>query len=284
MEQCLNSIFQQDETEDDFEVVVIDNASTDQTKAVVDQFVEEGVLYFNEKRIGLSHARNHGCHEAIGEWLIYIDDDAKLYPDYLKRILWAIENFDFDCFGGMYYAWYPYGKPKWIDKNFGNKISLRNSIGAIESPFLSGGNFAIKKAVLTNVGGFNDGYGMKGHEIRYGEEGVLQKKLLELGYKLGFDPELKVEHAVLPHKLKFSWHLKSWFAHGRDGQRSTKKFKWWELIFYSARSIIGMIYKLPFALVKFLFNKEYYWQNLVWDVVSPVCFRLGQIAGYFYRI
>ncbi len=260
------------------ETLVIDNASTDDTQSVATKLP---VQYHLEPTIGLSHARNRGAKEAKGEWLCYIDDDARLHPGYIERALWVIENFDFDCFGGMYYAWYPFGKPKWIDNDFGTKIPLRETVGPIDVPELSGGNFLIKKEVLEKAGGFPVDYGMAGDKISYGEEDYLQRRLLEMGYKLGFDPELKIDHAVMLHKLKLGWHLKSWFAHGRDGQRFSKEHKLFAIFFLFLRSFFGGILKIPICTLKWVFSKDYFWQNLVWDVGSPVLFRLGQLKGKF---
>jgi glycosyltransferase involved in cell wall biosynthesis len=261
------------------EILVIDNNSTDDTQATVNKFESLGIRYIFEERTCLSHARNRGAKEAKGEWLCYIDDDAKLHPGYIERALWVINNYDFDCFGGMYYAWYPDGKPKWINDSFGTKLSLRDTVGPIEIPELSGGNLLIKKEVLEKAGGFPTQFGMAGNRIGYGEEDFLQRKLLDMGYKLGFDPELKIDHAVLPHKLKLSWHLASWYARGRDGQRFSGEPKLLQMTWLFLRSFLGGLMKLPIGIGNLFIKRNYFWQNLVWDVVSPIIFRIGQIVG-----
>jgi glucosyl-dolichyl phosphate glucuronosyltransferase len=281
LKDCLESIRTQGAALQHCEMLVIDNNSIDDTKATVKKFEAIGVRYVFEGKTGLSHARNRGATEAKGEWLCYIDDDAKLHPGYIERALWVINHNDFDCFGGMYYAWYPYGKPKWVDDSFGTKLSLRDAVGQIEVPELSGGNFLIKRDVLENAGGFSTQFGMTGDRIGYGEEDFLQRKLLDMGYKLGFDPELKIDHAVLPHKLELSWHLASWYAHGRDGHRFSGEPKFIQIIWLFMRSFFGGLIKLPIGIGKSFIKRNYFWQNLVWDVVSPMLFRIGQIVGNF---
>ena len=59
------------------EIIVVDNASTDGTRAVVEQFAPDGVRYVLETRQGLGYARNRGWQEARGEFVAYIDDDAR---------------------------------------------------------------------------------------------------------------------------------------------------------------------------------------------------------------
>lgn len=265
------------------EILIVDNNSSDSTSDEVKkiQSVFSNLKYVKENEIGLSHARNNGASVAIGEWLCYIDDDARLHSNYIERALWVTNNFDFDCFGGTYLGWFRFGKPKWIHKDFGTKILLRDTIGLISNPELSGNNFLIKRAILKRLGGFPTDYGMNGYTTAYAEENVVQVNLLKAGYKLGFDPELKIDHAVLPHKLKLSWHLKSWYARGRDGQRFAKQHTLSEICGLTLRSFAGSILKFPYCTFKLFFRSNYFWQNLVWDLVSPLLFRFGQLKGEF---
>lgn len=234
---------------------------------------------FVEPSIGLSIARNRGAEEAKGEWLCYIDDDARLQAGYIDRALWVIENFDFDCFGGMYYAWHLFEKPKWMNDNFGTKTPLRETVGGIEASKLSGGNFLIKKEILKRVNGFPTNFGMTGRKLAYGEENVVQVRLLERGYKLGFDPELKVDHAVLSHKLKLWWQLKNEFAHGRD-RFMVSPLPLTDILINYLRSMYGILKRLPVCLTKVFFYKEYYWQNFMMDCFSNLAYNTGRIYSY----
>jgi glycosyltransferase involved in cell wall biosynthesis len=261
------------------EVLVVDNYLPNHARPVVEGFAASGFRYVHEEREGLSHARNRGALEAAGSWLCYIDDDAKLRPDYLARLQWVVLNFEFDCFGGMYFAWYPSGKPAWLSTDFGTKIPLRDEVGYVEVPELSGGNFCIKKEALIKADLFPLGFGMRGKRIAYGEEDLLQLKLLRLGFKLGFDPLLIVDHAVLPMKLKLSWQLMHWYAHGRDGIRVLNKYNLLQVFLLTAKSMGGSLVKFPFCLAALFRRKNYYWQNFIWDVFSPLLYRAGQIVG-----
>jgi glycosyltransferase involved in cell wall biosynthesis len=224
--QCLPTIISEIIKHPFIEVIIVDNNSKDNTNEVISSFlkVTPNIKYIIEEQIGLSYARNRGYKEADSGWVIYIDDDAKIQEGYINRLLLIISNYDFDCFGGMYYSWYLYGKPRWLPENFGNKESLRPDVGLIDGStgWLSGGNFAIKKAVLKAVGGFNPELGMSGNNIGYGEEDYLQQQLFEEGYKIGFDPNLVIDHLVLPHKLALSWHLNSTLKHKKASVKLKK--------------------------------------------------------------
>ena len=279
LKKCLDSILSQ--VTNEIEIIIIDNNSSDDTKRVVDSFSSKlpKVRYFFEPKIGLSHARNRGAKEANGDWLLYIDDDAIAFPNLLNRFIFICSNYDFDCFGGTHIGYYDDPKPKWLNSEFGNMINPLHQIGYLSRPLLTGGLFAIKKSSLIEVGLFNENLGMKGSNIGYAEEDEIQKKLLNKGFILGFDPEFKIYHPVLRHKLALMWHLKSAFAHGRDGEKSRNEYQLWSTILLLLKSTVALIIKLPIYLFKTVLKENYYWQNAVLDSFSPIFYRMGQVKS-----
>lgn len=280
LKDCLESIFFQIKNSDSCEVLVIDNHSIDNTREVVNQLTK---LYPNlrlvpEKQIGLSYARNRAMQDGVGEWLVYIDDDAKLQPGYFKQLQKIIERKQYDCFGGMYYAWFPFGKPKWLPEGFGDKELIQQEAGPIDGTkgWLSGGNMAIKKEVLRSIGGFQVDLGMTGGKIAYGEETFLQQQLLKKGYCIGFDPQLVIDHAVMSHKLRLSWHLKNSYAKGRYSVSFSTQITTFTAIFYVLKSIVaGLLKRLPKALFKLATNRTYYVQQAVIEVSNPSLWYWG---------
>ena len=261
---CISSILDQLDKSLPFEILVIDNNSTDNTSSLVLNLAKTNptLRLVKEQKQGLSYARNRAYQETKTPWLVYIDDDAKLNEGYCNQLIKLIQEDKFDCFGGLYTAWYFYGKPSWLPDEFGNKKLLRSDIGYIDGSkgWLSGGNFAIKKSILEKIGGFNPELGMSGLKTGYGEEDYLQKTIINYGYKIGFDPNLIIEHAVMPHKLKLWWHLKSSFARGKvkEKMRCEKKG-----VRYSAikltQNLLGLFIKrLPIAIWFIFRKKEYY--------------------------
>lgn len=277
--KCLDSLIYQINTED--EVIVIDNKSSDDTHTVMKRYQERHTFlkYFNEPKTGLSHARNRGAKEARGDWLLYIDDDAVAFPNLMERFKFICNNYDFDCFGGTHIGYFIDKKPKWLNAEFGNMKNPLNQMGYLTKPLLTGGLFAIKKSVLFDVGLFKIDLGMKGNVIGYAEEDEIQKKLLNKGFILGFDPEFKIHHPVLKHKLALMWHLRSAFAHGRDGEKSRNEYQLWSTILLLLKSTVALLMKLPIYLFKTLLKENYYWQNAVLDSFSPIFYRWGQVKS-----
>jgi len=266
--------------------MVVDNASTDGTKALVKAFQtsHSNLLYHYEEKIGLSHARNCGWQKAQTPWVGYLDDDAKVPTDYIEQALKMIKETNYDCFGGTYYAWFKYGKPRWLPDGFGNKPILRANRGEVpEGKFLSGGVFFVTHAAIEKVGGFNPSLGMT-DDIGYGEENDVQEKLRNEGYKIGYDPELYIEHCVMPHKFKLRWHLRRAYYTGKASQQLESSHSTSFLVYWFLRTFLSaLFFRGPLGLFKILLMKGYYWQSWVLEISSMPLSYLGGLSSKIYR-
>ena len=82
-----------DQTEKNIEVIVIDDASTDQTINVVQGFSDSRIkLFKNESNQGVSYSRNRAIHEAKGEWVIPLDADDWYAPERIEKLLQIAEE------------------------------------------------------------------------------------------------------------------------------------------------------------------------------------------------
>lgn len=90
---CLKSLYQQTLPQEEYEVLVVDNASTDRTKAVCEEYLpHENFCYIFEAIPGLSQARNTGWQHGQGRYIAFIDDDATAVPDWLEKILVSFQE------------------------------------------------------------------------------------------------------------------------------------------------------------------------------------------------
>jgi len=282
LELCLQTLIKQRSDKSHYEVIVVNNNSTDGTQEVAESFVSR---YHNlrvviEFRQGASFARNRGFREAKADWVAYLDDDTQVPSNYVDRLLHVIRNYDFDGFGGVYLPWYKYGKPKWFKDHYGSNKGSIFTTGIIpDHLYCSGGNCAFKKTVLEEVGGFPSYLGPRGDRFSYGEETLLQVRMRKEGKKIGFDPELMVDHVVMPHKLRVSWFFKSDFSHGKDYWRIFDTKPTVPRILRIVSSMIGTpIFYFPPFLFR-LFQPGYYLQNLFIDLLSPSFGGLGKVYG-----
>ena len=105
LEIALESLTKQEVSASDFEVIVVDNNSKDNTKAVAEKFIAANshFRYVLETNQGLSHARNRGGNEASTDFVAYMDDDAKAPANWVKQLIEIIDDKKPDIFGGPIY-------------------------------------------------------------------------------------------------------------------------------------------------------------------------------------
>jgi len=200
-----------------FEVIVVDNGSTDETPDVV-AACPANFRYVRELNPGLSNARNRGWQEAKGEFVAYTDDDCRLPPGWLEAARATIEELSPGIFGGPYFAFYNTPKPAWFKDAYEShdQGGERRPLGPHE--YLDGGNLFLRRALLAELGGFDPQLGMVGGRKAYGEETALQRHLRAKHPEelIWYVPSLFVYHLVRPDKMKL-WHVAvSRFARGRD--------------------------------------------------------------------
>lgn len=283
LDECLHSLAGQTAVPEKFDVLVVDNASTDETKMVCERYcrMHSNFRYAYEPAEGLSAARNKGLRETATGWIAYIDDDAKANPDFAERILNDINQFNFDAFGGIYLPWYRFGKKKWMDNGrfFTNKTGMPEKAGELEKGYFSGGNCVFRRQALVEIGGFSIHIGMKGEKVSYGEETLVQVKLKKQGKKIGFDPQLIIHHIVMPYKLNLRWFFHSMYRNGMDHWDTFDETPSPELL----RSIFSRgtknFIRNAFICIPKLFRKDYYLQNYVIDVFCEYGRVWGVIKG-----
>ncbi len=266
-----------------FRIVIIDNNLAGLNDSLLATLqAEVNVSVFHEDIQGLSIARNRGVELLKEDHILFLDDDVQLPEGFFDKLITIIESKQFDCSGGMYYPWYPQGKPAWLPAGFGEKKPLLAGTGLIDvykHGFLSAGIMCVKREAIEAVGGFRTDLGMT-NSIGYGEEDDLQIRLQAAGYQLGFVPDWWLYHAVLAHKHQVSWHLKSAYAHARDAQRIHQQHQLGPSLRGVIQTLAGAVLKrLPIGLKKYFFNKDYYWQNLVLDVLRPIYVYAGRLVG-----
>lgn len=201
----LDSIIKQNYPLDLFEILVVDNNSTDDTKAVVssyiDKYPEHSIRYLFEPRQGLVFARHTGAKYALHEILAYCDDDGTYASYWLSEIakVYSIDS-SVCAVGGKIDIRWDEMPPDWVLPYEGllGKIDLGDKVIIDEGLFINGGNFSIKKSILYKLGGFNpDQVGE--WLIGDGETGLC-KKMHEAGCKIGWAPKAEMEHHQIVRK------------------------------------------------------------------------------------
>lgn len=198
----------------DFEIVVVDNASSDRTREVVES--RPGVKYVYEPVTGLSVARNTGAKAASGEILAYLDDDAVATPQWLSILHAAYQNNPkLAIAGGKVTLLWPEGSlpPPWLSDGLAGNLGaydLGENIIYIQNPGLTprGLNYSIRRTFLEQIGGFDVNLGRVGKKLLSNEELLMTERALQLGWQVAYLPEALVAHNVSPERINQSWFLK----------------------------------------------------------------------------
>jgi len=216
--RCLGALASQRGTEGiEWEVLVVDNNSTDDTPAVAHRLAKElpiTIRYTQETQQGLNYARNAGIRESVGTYLAYVDDDIAVTPEWLASLYRRFKENDADVVGGRIHLDPSVQLPKWIRdsetkgflgfQDYGDE-PLRMD-GVKRYPY--GGNMAFHRRVVERIGYFDPGVGRKGEgrkrsELFKGAETDYMHRLVEAGdARIFYEPKAIVYHRVRPFQLK----------------------------------------------------------------------------------
>ena len=191
----LDSIVRSIDLQDDsWELLVIDNNSSDNTREVVEEFGGRlPVRYLFEARQGLSHARNRALAECLTDLLLFTDDDMEVVPGWADGYLAAAQEFpDAGYFGGRILPAWPEGKPSWLhDEDLSllngvlGKYDLGGHIRAYRQgdPTPYGGNFGLRRQLFERLDGFRPDLGVSGTAPGRGEETEYFLRVLKEGFR-----------------------------------------------------------------------------------------------------
>ncbi len=194
---------QQVPNELEWEVVIVDNNSPDNTHQVVQQAQQQWprLRYEFEENQGLSHARNHGIEHSSGEIILFTDDDVLPETDWVTTTLAGLERHQADACGGYIAPLWEKEPPHWLTERFYGFLAVRTDreddyeiTQANQAPF--GANMGIRRNVLNTIGLFDTNRGRKGNVLASGEDGDMFERILKAGFKAVFIGNSRVHHKV----------------------------------------------------------------------------------------
>jgi glycosyltransferase involved in cell wall biosynthesis len=198
-----------------WELVVVDNGSTDKTAAVVAEYAagcDHPVQIISEPGRGVSCAKNAGWRSARSNLIVCIDDDCYPAEDYLDSIF---EGFSNDPKLGFV------GGRILLHDPTDRRITIQESLEPLSFPpgsfirpgVIQGANIAYRKAALKEVGGFDLWFG--GGAPYSGEEAELMARISAAGWYGAYDPKPIVYHHHGRKTANDEWRLMRWYDRGR---------------------------------------------------------------------
>lgn len=259
--ESLDSLTKQTVDNDFFEILIIDNNSTDKTETISKNFIENNpqlnIKYHFEANKGLSFARNRGIKEACSPIIAYVDDDAILTPDYIKNILtFFASNPQAMGAGGEVIPKYESGEePIWNSKyvsamsgkvNHGNL--LKKYTKAMKYPV--GCNMIYKKEILVKAGGFNNQLTFRS------DDKYIFHQIHKLTDEIYYIPNATLYHYIDEDRLSFESFKKLYLKSGNEEKKRIKsENSGWGLF----KKFIELVFKLAASVAlyfKYLFKGQ----------------------------
>jgi glycosyltransferase involved in cell wall biosynthesis len=279
---ALDSLYHQTASKIKFEVIVVDNNSTDGTEMVFKNWriknTDGHFYYTTEIQQGASYARNKGGALAKGEWLCFMDDDAIATDDYIKNIILHTETKPHVLgFGGKIIPKYIPNEPKWMSYYVSSLVGnfdysptaceFKNGKYPLES------NMIVKKSIFELIGGFNVAIPGVVGTLRIGGEGKeLFYKIIALGEKIYYDPTLCVYHVVEVKKLTSEYMYRVASGIGRGEKARTKAISKWAYI----NKILEYLIKLAASVI---LGIKYIFQATPTKAYPVIQFRIDALKG-----
>lgn len=227
---ALESLIAQTLPPDAYEVLVIDNGSTDDTATIATSFV--GALphfrYLYEPEPGLHAGRHKGMMAARGDILVFADDDIEALPTWLSSIRDAFSDSTVAMTGGNNLPCFTVPPPGWLIRLWekpasgGGKLlaplsilELPDGLRPISPSLIWGCNFSIRKEVLLAAGGFHPD-AMPRELVRFRGDGEthVSRYVAAKGMKCLFHSGASVRHMVTPERMNFAYFHQRGFNQG----------------------------------------------------------------------
>ena len=221
LRQTLAGIAAQRFPREAFEVLVIDNNSTDDTRAVVAEFAGErpAPRHLLETRQGLDFARNRAVAEARGEIIVFGDDDILVETDWLAQMtapLLIDQPGRIGAVGGEVVPVFPDGLPPWV-REWHAPLRFRPDTGPLEarhSPM--GANLAFPRRVFDQLGLFHTALDRAAGNYFSGGDSEMIRRVRAAGLEVWFAPGAAVRHQMPAGRTTFRYAAR----HAFDSARS----------------------------------------------------------------
>jgi glycosyltransferase involved in cell wall biosynthesis len=288
LRQALGGIVRQDYPADRWELLVIDNNSTDDTRDVIASFVTASPAprRILETRQGLDYGRNRAVEEAKGDLIVLVDDDILVEPDWLSQLVAPFSSesaHKIGVVGGEVIPVFPDGIPAWQEGTH-RPLGFRSDPGPLppnQAPM--GANFAFPKWVFVRFGLFDTRLDRQGSRLFGGGDSQMIRRLRSVGLEAWFVPGAKVLHQIPAERLTLGYSLRHAFDSARSRVadqvrmlRDSRKMPVGYMASRAATSALKLVGFLLLAMVCMLALRS--------GAARRALVRAWRSCGYLYQI
>lgn len=221
--RAISSILAQETDTPPFELIVVDNNSTDDTQQVVNSFLAKDarVRYIFEKRQGLSYGRNAGLSAAEGQFIIYTDDDVVVTPNWVRKFHEAFLRYPEASFlGGKVLPIWEADPEPWLDalapplalQDIGNELV---KVTFDHQRCLIGACLGIRRTTFDKAGLFDPATQRVGDSIGSTEDYDWELSVWEKGGYGLYVPDIVCAAEVTAQRMMKSYHRRWHLGHGK---------------------------------------------------------------------
>jgi glycosyltransferase involved in cell wall biosynthesis len=201
---CLEALANQSVPKEDYEVIAIDDGSTDGTSKIAKRF---DVKYIFQANKGPATARNKGANSAGGDIILFTDSDCVPEHNWIQEMVGAFSDLDVAATKGAYKTRQKELPARFAQAEFEDRYDLLRKSPSID--MIDTYSAAFRKEVFLNMGGFDESFPEASNE-----DTDLSYRLAVAGYKLVFNTRAFVYHAHPDTLIKYL-RLKFWRAYWR---------------------------------------------------------------------
>jgi glucosyl-dolichyl phosphate glucuronosyltransferase len=284
LEKALRSVLGQ--IREPTEVLVVDNGSSDQTAELVRSLAatHPSIVLWCEERLGLSHARNAALCQAMGRYIVFLDDDAiaeEGWLDAYRQFFSAPPATGIACVGGAVFPEYEVPPPAWVSPGY-NTLDCGTQPHPVQGrggPW--GCNIAFDRGIALELGGFAVDLGRKGSYLGGHEEAELLERMAMAGFAVWWLPAARIRHFFPATRLQFRFLWRIEWGQGRSNtilrSRLAPERRWigWPRF--------GRILAAPFQIALCLLAAALTWPMNHGQNAARTLLRVARLAGGAYQ-
>lgn len=286
LKQVILSLVNQSLDRNLYEILVVDNNSTDETvsyiKTIKNKYSFLEIRLIKELNQGLGYARNKGLKSAKAEYVAFIDDDSQADKVWLEKAFAIMEDKNIKpivC-GGKILPIFENNKPDWFKEIYETRSWGEKERFLKRYESFSGSNMMMRKDEIIKYGGFENRVGMNGNYLSVGEETSLFEKIRRNITKndiFYYSPKLIVYHRVQTYKMTVIYQLKRSMAAGFAKFVRLDKINPIQRFIYLLFYFIVIFFSVVLAFLAIIKYRRY--QNWLVEQISPVFYLLGLELG-----